>query len=87
MSRSLKCPAPHQAGLELFAGSGDSARRMSATAIAWNGLRRAIPTWRADGKVNGNGASARGAGTFYHMNSIRSWDVADDGRVYFHVEA
>ena len=31
-------------------------------------------------------SAARGSGTFYHMNSIRSWDVDGDGRTFFHVE-
>ena len=31
--------------------------------------------------------AARGAGTFYHMNSIRAWDVESDGHVFFHVGA
>jgi sulfane dehydrogenase subunit SoxC len=30
--------------------------------------------------------AARGAGTLYHMNSIRAWDVERDGKVFFHVE-
>ena len=30
-------------------------------------------------------AAARGPGTFYHMNSIRAWDVESDGHVFFHV--
>lgn len=30
--------------------------------------------------------AARGAGTFYHMNNIRAWDVEGDGKVFFHVE-
>jgi sulfane dehydrogenase subunit SoxC len=29
----------------------------------------------------------RGAGTDYHFNYIRSWDVAPDGAVYFGVES
>ena len=31
--------------------------------------------------------AARGAGTFYHMNSIRAWKVERGGKVFFHVEA
>jgi sulfane dehydrogenase subunit SoxC len=31
--------------------------------------------------------AARGAGTLYHMNSIRGWEVERDGKVFFHVEA
>jgi len=31
--------------------------------------------------------AARGAGTFYHMNSIRGWKVERGGKVFFHVEA
>lgn len=30
--------------------------------------------------------AARGAGTFYHMNSIRGWKVERGGKVFFHVE-
>src|SRR5213593_4026 len=29
--------------------------------------------------------AARGAGTFYHMNSIRGWKVERGGKVFFHV--
>ena len=30
--------------------------------------------------------AARGAGTLYHMNSIRGWEVEATGKVFFHVE-
>jgi sulfane dehydrogenase subunit SoxC len=30
--------------------------------------------------------AARGAGTSYHMNSIRGWKVERDGSVFFNVE-
>jgi sulfane dehydrogenase subunit SoxC len=31
--------------------------------------------------------AARGAGTFYHMNSIRAWKVERGGKVFFDVGA